>query len=154
MPIALVLIGLVLIVTAANNTHAQLGAQIKADFTGPQSFVKYALAIGAVGAAGYVKDLEGISRAFMTLIIISIVLGNKGFITNFVAAVNQGPAPVQAASEPAFGGSQPSGASNPSAALESNSQGVGGGAPDSDGSAKFNRWLNYLFGTGTATPAP
>lgn len=103
MPFVLILIGVLMIVTAANNTHVQMAGQIKSDFN--SGFLKWVLAIVIVGAAGYIEDLRGLSRAFMVLIIISIVLSKKGFIANFAQAINLGPAPITPAPEPSTSGS-------------------------------------------------
>lgn len=91
MPFALVLIGLLMIVTGARNTHAAFGRQIVSDFTGPGNFTSWIVAIGAVGAVGYIEPLKPLSRAFMVLIIISFVVKNGGVFTKFTQALAQGP---------------------------------------------------------------
>lgn len=98
MAFALVFIGLVLIVTGANNTYAQLGGQLKTDFTGSKSFVLFVVAIGAVGALGYMNDFRKFSHYFMALILLSLVLSNKGFFQNFEAALANPTAPSPSAS--------------------------------------------------------
>lgn len=89
MPFALTIIGLLLVVTGFQNTHAQLGKQITSDFTGKNNFIYWIAALGAVGALGYVKELEPFSRAFLVLILIGIFLSNKGFFSQFNAALTQ-----------------------------------------------------------------
>lgn len=91
MPYVLIMIGVVMVVTATQNTYAQFGRQLQSDSIG---FAKFAAAIGIVGAAGYVEDLRGLSRAFMGLIILSIVLANgkNGLFSNISKAISQGPA--------------------------------------------------------------
>lgn len=74
MPYMLILVGLVLIITAIQNTYTALGQQLQKDFTGPQGFLVWILAIVAVGALGYVKGWEKFSRWFLALILIAIVL--------------------------------------------------------------------------------
>jgi hypothetical protein len=91
MPFALVLIGLILIVSGARNTHTALGRQLASDFTGPGNFVYWVLAIGSVGALGYIPELRSFSRWFMVLIIVAMVIRNGGFFDKFREAINQGP---------------------------------------------------------------
>lgn len=91
MPFALVLIGLIMVVTGARNTHAALGQQLRADFTGPGNFFYWIAAIGAVGALGAIPNMRGFSRLFMTLIIISLLLSHRGFFTQFQQALATGP---------------------------------------------------------------
>lgn len=91
MPYALVIAGLILIVSGVRDTHTQLGSQLRADLTGPNNFSQYALALFAVGAVGYIDRLRAASTAFMALILIALVLSNQGFFTKFREAINQGP---------------------------------------------------------------
>ncbi|MEB2519810.1 hypothetical protein SOP85_31015, partial [Pseudomonas sp. YuFO20] len=83
MPFALVIIGLLMIITGINNTYSQFGSQLQQDFTGSKSFVVWILALGSVGALGYIKDLRQFSHYFMALILISMILSNKGVFQNF-----------------------------------------------------------------------
>lgn len=89
MPYALVIIGLVLVVTGVRNTHLQMAAQLQSDAV---PFTKTAIAIGMVGALGYVDELRGLSRLFMALIILALFLANKGFFGKLQEAINAGPA--------------------------------------------------------------
>lgn len=95
MPFLLIIAGLLMVVTAANNTHAQMAAQLGKDGT---EFSKWLVAFGIVGGLGYVDDLRNLSRAFMALILISLVLSNsktgRGVIGNFQDAINAGPTPI------------------------------------------------------------
>lgn len=91
MPFALVLIGLALIISGAKDTHEELGKTLAGDFTGDQNFTKWAAAIGGVGAVGYVKALQPVSRIFLALIFLVMVLSNGGLFQKFVEALNKGP---------------------------------------------------------------
>ena len=156
MGFALVLAGLLMIVTGARGTYAAFGAQIAKDFTGPpgQNFTYFLVGIGAVGALGYIDALRTVSRLFMVLVIISIFLANKGFFAQFTAALKQGPIAPQL---PETGSAATPAAISSGAAL-SNQQGgltvFGANPPATSGQAKANGWFNYLFGTGTNTPGP
>lgn len=90
MPFALVFIGLMLIITGFQNTYAQLGKQVAADFTGEGNFIYWMIAIGIVGAMGYNDTLKPFSRAFMALLIVVIFLSNNGFFTNLNKSIVEG----------------------------------------------------------------
>lgn len=100
MGFVMLIVGLLMIITGARGTYAQFGTQFASEFQSTGTFGQpgyhpgfqiWLLAIGIVGAIGYVKELQLISRAFMTLIIISIFLSQKGFFAQFQAALSSGP---------------------------------------------------------------
>ena len=106
MPFALLTLGILFIVIGFQDTYKQFGAQVASDSA---SFIWFLIAIGAVGALGYVKPLEIPSRAVLALIMIALFLGAAGkanFFTNFTSGIKQGAsasvseigAPVQGAS--------------------------------------------------------
>jgi hypothetical protein len=86
MPFALVLIGLALVVTSAQDTYVQLGRQLRSDFTGQGSFIYWAGAIGMAGAIGYVDALRKLSVALLVL-----VLKHSDFFSKFTTGIKQGP---------------------------------------------------------------
>lgn len=51
---------------------------LKGDFTGPNNFFVWALAIGALSALGYAKSLRVFSNLFLGLVFLVIVLKKKG----------------------------------------------------------------------------
>lgn len=116
MPFALVIIGLLMIITGINDTYSQFGAQLGKDFSGSKSFLVWVLALGVVGALGYIKDLRQFSHYFMALILISMILANKGVFGQLQAALKAGPTAPQAsdasASNSSSAGSQPGNSSN------------------------------------------
>lgn len=91
MPFALVLIGLVLIVTGSKDTYRELGAELVSDFTGDNNFTYWIASVGAVGSLGYVPQLRTFSRLFMTLIILAMLISNRGFFAKLSEALNSGP---------------------------------------------------------------
>lgn len=98
MPFALVLVGIMLVVVGARGTYAQFGAQVRQDFTGQKNFTVWILALFTVGAVGYAPQFRTFSRYFMALIIIALILSNKGFFQNLLNAIQSGPiapAPTQ-----------------------------------------------------------
>lgn len=100
MPFALVLIGLLLIITGAQDTYIQFGRQLQKDFTGPGNFTYWIAAIVAVGALGYSETLRPISRAFLVLVIVAIMLANPGVASKFMEALKSGPVKPQAVAGP------------------------------------------------------
>jgi type IV secretory pathway VirB2 component (pilin) len=89
MPILLIGSGLVLILTGVNGDAKQLYSLIAQDFTGPGSFIYWLVAIVILGALGYVKGLEDLSKAFLILVLIVLFLDNGGFFAQFQAYVKQ-----------------------------------------------------------------
>lgn len=69
----LVIIGAILIVTAYRNTYGNLATALETDVPG---FAKWALAIVAVGALGWVPGMQAVSRWLLALVIVVLVLRN------------------------------------------------------------------------------
>lgn len=96
MPFVLVIVGILMVVTGAKGTYAQFGSQVASDFTGPGNFTTWVVALGAVGSIGYIDALRAFSRLFMALILIAMVLSNKGFFAKFTDALKTGPVAPEA----------------------------------------------------------
>lgn len=122
MPFALLVIGLILIVTGFQNTYAQFGAQLDEDFTGQNNFFYWVIAIGLIGALGYIKSLQGFSRAVMALILIAMFLTMRNgsaqgaeFFSSFNSQLSAGtttaPLPAGGSAGATTGGSGASGSS-------------------------------------------
>lgn len=88
MPIALIIIGVVIAVAAWRNTYDQLANLVVADFTGQGNFLVWIGAIIGIGLIGYIPKMQGVSRAFLALVLIAIFLSNKGVFANFQAALS------------------------------------------------------------------
>ncbi len=99
MPFALVLIGIVLVITGAQGTQKELVEELKSDFTGPGNFTYWIFSLGVVGALGYIESLRGFSRAFMALIIITMIIRNGAFFDKFKEALDKGPEEISAEPE-------------------------------------------------------
>lgn len=94
MPFALVIIGVVLLVSAVMGTTGTLFTLIRGDFTGPSNFIYWFTAILIIGAIGYIPDFKKFSVAFLALVIIVLFLkrGNAngiggGFFQQFASAI-------------------------------------------------------------------
>ena len=101
MPLAVILVGIVLVLTTLRNTHKQLGTQLQADFTGSGNFIIWASALVVIGLIGYIPGMSKLSKGFMVLVFLGIFLANKGFFAQFNSAISSGstsapqPSPVQ-----------------------------------------------------------
>ena len=100
MPIALVAIGLILVITGVKNTYAEFGALVKGDFTGQGNFTTWMVAIGIIGALGYVKALKPFANGFLVLVAIVIVLKNGGVFDKLKSALATGPTSTPGAAPP------------------------------------------------------
>lgn len=95
MPFALLIIGLVLLVSSVRNSHGDFFALVKGDFTGPNNFIFWVVSILLIGSVGYIPKLKPLSTAFLVLVILVLVLvkGNPkaqsgGFFQKFTEALN------------------------------------------------------------------
>ena len=146
MGIGFVIVGFVLIVTGTQNTYAQLGAQLDKDFTGQGNFTYWIVALGAVGALGYIPALKVFSTYFMALILLALFLSKgQGFFSQFQSALASGPV-------------APSGnaAASQASAGTSNTLNPFGSLPFGDPGQTL---MQYLFGAphleyGTQNPSP
>jgi hypothetical protein len=80
-----------MIVSGSRDTYAAFGKQLVSDFTGPGNFTYWLVALGFVGALGYITAFRTFSRAFMALIIIAMVIKNGGIFDKLTAALASGP---------------------------------------------------------------
>lgn len=87
MPFALVVIGLLMVIAAYNNTQSLLAAQLKEDLTGTGGFIYWIAALLIIGAIGYVKPLETASRMMLLLLLIVFFLANGGVFAKFNEAL-------------------------------------------------------------------
>ncbi len=126
MPFALVFVGLIMIVVGVRNTQAEFGAEVAADFTGPGNFIWWLASLGAVGALGYIPAMKKFSIAFMTLIIIAMLIaqqragGTGGFFEKFSEALKMGPVAPQS-------GGNGSGGASDNGALTAGANALGSG---------------------------
>lgn len=88
MPLALLLIGVIILVTAFRGTTGQLASRIKGDLIGPNNFTLWLLALLIIGGISYIPGFKGFANAFLVLIILGILLAHNGFFENFQAAIN------------------------------------------------------------------
>lgn len=88
MPFALIIVGLVLLISSLQGNQDTLFSLLKGDFIGQNNFIYWALSILVIGALGYVPNLRPLSRAFMVLVIVALFLKNgTGFFAQFQSAI-------------------------------------------------------------------
>ena len=87
MALSFIVIGLLLLVSAVQNTQSQLFALVKEDFTGPDNFFQWMFALAFVGAIGFIPRMRGFSVALLTLVLLAIFLKRgTGFFDQLTAA--------------------------------------------------------------------
>ena len=100
MAYVLLLIGAMLTISGVQGTHGTLFKLVREDFSGPNSFVYWAASVGAIGAVGYVPAFKELSRAFLVLILLVMVISNRGAFAKFTEA-------LESTTEPPLRGSIP-----------------------------------------------
>lgn len=96
MPFAFAIVGIVFVTAGVRGTSADLVKLLKGDVTGQNNFIYWMLSIAILGGLGYVKDFQPLSRAFLVLVLIVLVLAEDrqgstggGFFVKFQQAVTQ-----------------------------------------------------------------
>jgi predicted lipid-binding transport protein (Tim44 family) len=99
MPFLLLLIGAVLLIATVRNTQGDLGIALAADVP---PFLKWAVALLAVGAIGWVPKMQPISRMLLALVIVVLVLKNyQQLFAGFTSLSKTTPQASTAATTPA-----------------------------------------------------
>lgn len=90
MPFVLILFGAVLLVAGIRNTYKDLWTLVKGDFTEQGGFLTWVAAIAVVGGMGYIPKLKPLSVAFMTLLLLVLVLSNGGVFAQLQKFIQSG----------------------------------------------------------------
>jgi hypothetical protein len=93
MPLLFIGTGVIFILTGLNGNPSALYAAVKNDFTGQNNFIYWMLSILTLGALGYIPDLKNLSRLFIVLVVIVLLLDNGGFFTQLQAFVKSTSSP-------------------------------------------------------------
>lgn len=86
MPLFFLLVGALFIYTGFNGKLGELASLVKEDFSptdGSPGFAVWVIAIFVIGAIGYYKPAKPLSNAFLVLVIVSLILSNRGFFQRF-----------------------------------------------------------------------
>lgn len=90
MPFAFIIVGLVMVISGVRGTSSYLLTLVKGDITGKNGYLYWMVTILAVGAVGYIPSFKSVSRAFLTLILVVLVLKDgTGFFSKFTIALQQ-----------------------------------------------------------------
>ena len=94
MPFALIIVGLLLLVSGVRGTNGDLASLVKGDLSGDNNFIYWIVSILIIGSIGYIKDFEKLSRAFLVLVIVVLFLKKGdpngvggGFFSKFTSAL-------------------------------------------------------------------
>src|SRR5229473_3552693 len=90
MPLLFLGLGIIFILTGVKGDAGKLWALVQADFTGPNNFVYWLVSILILGALGYIPQLRNLSRLFVVLLVIVLLLDNKGFFARLQQFINSG----------------------------------------------------------------
>lgn len=74
---ALLIVGAVLLISGIKDTQQQLYNLVKGDFTGPGNFFYWVLAILVIGAVGYIPSMRTLSRMFLILVLVVLLIHNS-----------------------------------------------------------------------------
>jgi hypothetical protein len=96
MPFVLLFIGALLLASGVNGQTKTLFTLVKGDIEA--GYIYWIISILVIGALGYIDELRPISRAFMALVIVVLVLkagnplsSNGGLFQSFQNQIKQGP---------------------------------------------------------------
>ena len=90
MPFAFLIFGLVLLIAAFRGKHDDLIDLLKDDFTGSSNFFVWVMAIVFLIALGNIERIKPVTDAFLLLVILVIVLANKGLFEKFTSELKAG----------------------------------------------------------------
>lgn len=103
MPFAFLIVGTVLVISGVKGTSQQLLTLVKGDLQGQNSYLYWIVAILIIGSVGYIPSFKKLSVAFLTLVLVVLVLregkttnSGGGFFQQFTAALKQISTPTQA----------------------------------------------------------
>lgn len=96
MPFALIFAGALLIAAGINGQSGQLFTLVKGDIEA--GYIYWMFSILVIGALGYVEDLKPLSRAFMALVLVVLILkagnpvsGQGGLFSQLQAGLQANP---------------------------------------------------------------
>lgn len=87
MPFVFLIVGVTLLVAGVRDTQGKLFKLVQNDFTQRPSFIPWAAALLALGFLGYIEPLKNVTRAFLLLVILGILLSNRGFFVQLTEAL-------------------------------------------------------------------
>jgi hypothetical protein len=96
MPFVFIFVGIAFLVSGVRGTSSSLLSLLEGDLTGTNAFGYWLLSIFVVGAIGYIPEFKGISRAFLVLVLVVLILNEDkqgaaggGFFASFQSQFSQ-----------------------------------------------------------------
>jgi hypothetical protein len=74
MPILFIAVGVVLVSSGVFGDPVALWGLVKGDFSGPNNFIFWLVAIVLLGALGHIQGFERLSKLFMVLVVLALLL--------------------------------------------------------------------------------
>jgi hypothetical protein len=105
LPLALALVGVVLVLVGVRGTYPQLGSLLREEFVGPANFTYRAAAILMVGVIGYAgEQWRNLSVALMSLLVLGLLLSrDQDFFSQLGKGVAATPTSAPAGTPPQGG---------------------------------------------------
>jgi len=136
MPFVFLIVGIGMLVVAVRGTQQTAFALLQSEFSGPNSFTRWALAIFIIGTIGYVPSIRPATRALLVLVMLVIVLKNgTGLFSKFNQQIANPTPPDTGSGTPVT------------------APGVNAGVTQDTTSSLFNNY-NPFTSTGNSTLAP
>lgn len=88
MPILFIGTGLIFILAGLKGNAGQLYNLLAQDFTGKNNYIYWMVSILVLGSLGYVPSLQKLSRLFLILVLLVLLLDNKGFFAQLQNFIN------------------------------------------------------------------
>jgi len=82
------LIGLVLMIAGFRGETDKFTETVKEDFTGQPNFLYWVAAVFAIGSLGAIKPMRPVSDAFFVLLLVVLLLSNRGFFAQLSRQIN------------------------------------------------------------------
>ena len=98
MPLIFLIVGILFLVLARQGTQGDFETLLKSEFSGSQSFIVWVSAIVILGLVGFWKPARPITDAGIGLILLVLILSNKGLFSQFNNALRNPAAPAVPAS--------------------------------------------------------
>lgn len=107
MPLILLILGAVMVITAARGTQGELGKQLASDFKGSANFLDFFGIIILVGMLGYIPELKKFAVAMIALVLLSAILLHNKIFDQVSQVANNAPKSLQEIPlpQPSSGGS-------------------------------------------------
>lgn len=88
MPLLFLGTGIVFVLTGLKGDPGALFGLVQGDFQGQGNFVYWLVAMLVLGSLGYIPALKNLSRMFVALVVVVLLLDNKGFFAQLQSFID------------------------------------------------------------------